>query len=36
MVLEHHFKTNAHNLPSLFEGVTKFSTFLNRLDKPAK
>jgi len=35
MILEHHFKTTAHNLPSLFEGVSKFGTFLNRLDKQA-
>jgi len=33
MVLEHHFKTTSHNLPSLFEGVTKFGTFCRRLEK---
>ena len=31
--LEHNFKTKAHDLPALFKGVTKFATFISRLEK---
>jgi hypothetical protein len=33
--MEHQFIYNAHNIMELFEGVRKFSTFKNRLEKQA-
>jgi len=31
-ILEHQFQTKAHSLTNLFEGVTKMSTFMRRLE----
>jgi hypothetical protein len=33
--LEHNFKTKAHSLPRLFEGVTKMSTLMRRIESEA-
>ena len=33
ILIEHNFKTKAHNLIQLFDGVKLFSTFVNRLEK---
>ena len=32
-ILEHNFKTQAHDLKALFNGVTKFATFCRRLEE---
>ena len=33
--LEHNFKTKAHSLPRLFEGVTKMSTLMRKIESEA-
>jgi hypothetical protein len=33
IILEHNFKTKAHDLISLFQGVKKFSTFITRIEQ---
>ena len=35
ILIEHNFKTKAHDLVALFEGVKKFSTFITRLEAQA-
>jgi hypothetical protein len=35
MEIKHHFKSTAHDLPALFDGVSKFSQFNSKLQKQA-
>ncbi len=35
-MIQHNFKTKAHNLEALFDGVNNFSTFMGRLQRQAQ
>lgn len=36
LIIEHSFRTKAHDLPALFNGTRKFATFISKLEKQAE